>query len=203
MTNQLKQFLSQGKILDLIDDKNYTDVYALYDKPNRAELTEFLLSCNIKPDEHMTEIPRSYMFGSNVTEYNISSTVEIIGAGAFGYCNSLTNITIPSKLKTIESSAFYNCTQLKSIELPDSLTSIGYAAFHRCFSIKNLTIPKSVASIGDEAFYDCAINLNINYAGTVKEWRSLLRTGHRIFNGTSYTCTCSDGQVVKKGSLVK
>lgn len=203
MTDQLKQFLSQRKILDLIDDENYTDVYALCDKPNRAELTEFLLSCDIKPDEHMTEIPSGYMFGSNVTDYNISSTVEIIGAGAFGYCNSLTNITMPSKLKTIGANAFYDCIELKSIELPNSLTSIGYAAFHSCFRIKNLTIPKSVISIGDEAFYNCAVNLNINYEGTVKEWRSLLRTGKEIFNGTSYTCTCSDGQVVKKGSLVK
>ncbi len=103
--------------------------------------------------------PNNSVFGSNVTEVVIPSTVTSIGACAFYYCENLTSVTIPSSVTAIGDDAFLGCTKLSSITLPSNLKTIGEYAFSRC-SLSSVTIPASVTEIGFGAFQIDGIKVN-------------------------------------------
>ena len=88
-------------------------------------------------------------------EYSIRKGVEVIGNGAFAFCNSLTIINIPNSVTTIGESAFLGCESLTNINIPNSVTTIGKSAFGWCKSLTNINIPNSVTIIGDRAFWGC------------------------------------------------
>lgn len=126
----------------------------------------------------------------------IPDNVTSIGRYAFTDCYSLKNVTIGNSVTSTGDGAFNKCTSLESVTIPDSVTSIDYGTFRYCSSLKRVEIPDSVRSIGSYAFYDCG-ELEINYNGTVAEWKNLIGSNGKIFYWSIYTCTCIDG-VVKK-----
>lgn len=220
MTEELKQFLLQQHILDLIDHENYTEVYELCYKCYRAILTEFLLSCNIKPDEYMTILPdcylKSYLKRSDIHSYRVSPTITVIGSEAFSSCYDLESIVIPNSVTSIGDSAFFLCKSLKSVTIPDSVTSIGSSAFGYCESLTSVTIgnsvtriggmtfygctslnsielPNSVTSIGSAAFYNCARLNTIYYKGTVEEWKDIDVVPGAFDNVLTSVVRCTDG----------
>lgn len=65
-------------------------------------------------------------------KYSIRKGVEVIGNGAFAFCNSLTIINIPNSVTTIGESAFGGCESLTNINIPNSVTTIGKSAFEDC-----------------------------------------------------------------------
>ena len=65
-------------------------------------------------------------------KYSIRKGVEVIGNGAFAFCNSLTIINIPNSVTTIGESAFGGCESLTNINIPNSVTTIGKSAFGWC-----------------------------------------------------------------------
>lgn len=137
---------------------------------NNKKLVDFLFhQKGIKITHHSFE-------GSELTEFNIPSTVVSIGRGsfllsqmrnitfespssctkigsfAFAGCNFLTHITIPSSVTSIRSYAFHECKLLKEIQLPSSITEIDDYTFESCQSLENIIIPASVNTIGYYAF---------------------------------------------------
>lgn len=178
MTDYLKHYIKE--CLDLIDEEMYDELYSNCNIEERTNLTEFLLSCNIKPDEYMTVLPEGYLMSSQLNSYVISPGIEVIenntfhfskinsinipdsvtsiGRDAFYNCRGLTNVTFgeSSQLTSIGERAFYGCGSLTSIEIPASVTSIGYEAFYLCTELTSIKIPASVTSIGKETFLDCS-----------------------------------------------
>lgn len=216
MKDQVKQFLSQQRILDLIDDENYTEVYTQCDNSVRAELTEFLLSCNIKPDEYMTTLPEYYLAGSEINEYSISSNITTIGMCAFNWCTDLIKINLPNTIVSIGPGAFYNCYNLEHIVLPDSVQIIDGAAFRDCSKLTEMTLPCSIQTIGTRAFAECkkltkiTIPLSvkilaegafescsrletINYSGTMKQWEMISKGRGAFDNVATSVVRCTDG----------
>lgn len=196
VTDQVKQFLLQKNILDLIDDGNYTEVYKLCDRLDRSDLTEFLLSCDIKPDDYMTSLPKDYLQRSDIHSYHISPTITTIEEWAFHECKSLTSVTFGknSQLTIIGDGAFKGCTSLTSITIPDSVTNIDEWAFRDCFSLVSITIPDSVTRIGNHAFQQCYNLTSIHFGGTVAKWNAI-SNGHNALDtfSTKLTVYCTDG----------
>ena len=100
-------------------------------------------------------------------EYSIRKGVEVIGNGAFAFCNSLTIINIPNSVTTIGESAFLGCESLTNINIPNSVTTIGKSAFGWCKSLTNINISNSVTTIGYLTFWSCESLTNINIPNSV------------------------------------
>lgn len=216
MTDKVKQFLSQRKILDLIDDENYVEVYKLCNNPDRAELTEFLLSCNIRPDEYMTDLPEYYLASSEINEYSVSSNITTIGMcafhwcadlvninlpnsiisigpGAFYYCYNLEHIVLPDSVQIIDGAAFRECNNLTDVKLPCSIQTIGMRAFAECKKLTKITIPVSVKILDEGAFESCSRLETINYSGTMKQWEMISKGKGAFDNVATSVVRCTDG----------
>ena len=103
--------------------------------------------------------------------------------------NTRTSYTVPNTVKTIDKRAFYNCDNLTDIIISDGVTTIGDSAFASCGNLKNITIPATVTLISTNSIYG---NKNVNYAGTIAQWRQLVK-----YNGKTgfehIAINCSDG----------
>ena len=138
----------------------------------------FGCSTSVIPEYGVSEIGDAAFSGNkNLKEITIPSTVERIGAMAFGYtgltsilipdsvtfidiyafdgCSSLSDVTLSANLHTIRAGAFENCTALKSIIIPDSVTELGQYAFAGCTALESIKIPTYVETISQKAFEDC------------------------------------------------
>ena len=125
---------------------------------------------------------------TSLTSVTIPDSVTSIGGSAFDGCTSLTSITIPNSVESIGWSAFSGCTSLTSITIPDSVTDIGTSAFSGCTFLISVTIGNGVTSIGFTPFYDCP-NLNeIDYNGTISQWKSI-----QGYSNVSKSVNCTDG----------
>lgn len=113
-----------------------------------------------------------YAFSHNSNLRIISlNNVEIIGEGAFYYCNKLTTINYGTSLKEVGAMAFYYCQSLK-VYIPDSVEYIGADAYQYCrYNTEDyeIIIPESVSYLGERAFANLegvtkvTINANIDY----------------------------------------
>ena len=104
--------------------------------------------------------------------------------------NEASSYVIPSTVETIGDFAFNSCKNLKSVEIPDSVTEIKSYAFEDSTGIESITVPKSVKKIENSALYGI---YNINYGGTVEEWKSAIMSSYN----KDYTINCSDGVVTE------
>ena len=168
MNDYLKQYIKEH--LDLVDEEMYEELYNNCDEYDRADLTEFLLSCGIKPDEYMTRLPDYYLVGSDIHSYHISPTINVIKTWAFGHCS-----------------------ELEIIYIPDSVTSIGDYAFSSCSKLTSITIPNSVTNIERAAFSNCERLNTISYKGTVEEWKHIDIASESFDNVLTSVVRCTDG----------
>lgn len=154
MDDKLKAYVKKN--LDLIDANDYETLYKnisqAYHPPmmvldDVGELTEFLLKCNIKPDEYMLKIPEAYLYRiTTISSYRISTNITKISSQAFEHC-SIESIYIPDSVCEIGAYAFAHCTNLTSITIPSNVTCLRDGTFSGCRSLKNITIPDSVTDI--------------------------------------------------------
>ncbi|MBE6916161.1 MAG: leucine-rich repeat domain-containing protein, partial [Ruminococcaceae bacterium] len=89
-------------------------------------------------------------------EFAADAVLTIIGAGAFGYTESLDVITLPASLETIEARCFY-FSGLETVEVEDGsvLATIGDYAFRNNTGLVSVYLPDSVSTIGSAIFYAC------------------------------------------------
>lgn len=135
----------------------------------------------------------------------IPNTVEVIGNGAFMYCNNDTvfsDIVLPSSVRKIDENAFNSCYSIRSINLEnvtelgklafflcrelvdvslgEGLTEIPNECFEYCWKLSSVKFPSTLQTIGTSAFYNCQANefVSIDLSNTV------IRTiGNRAFEG--------------------
>ena len=158
--------------------------------------------------------PDTFCRCSSLENITIPDSVTSICNHAFYECTSITSISIPHSVTSIEYGTFSYCENLTSVTIPNSVTSIGDEVFYRCSSLKNITIPDSVTSIGDHAFFECklvtltmgnGVNyidscafLNceqlyeVNYNGTVAQWKAI-NVDSNNSNLTKAIIKCTDG----------
>ena len=182
-----------------IDNYQFENIYSKLESefPSYSgyvcEFTTVMLSVDIDPAEYLGYIPAKYLERSGLKTYNIPNSVTSIGDDAFEYCYRLTSIAIPNSVISIKNSAFYGCSGLTSISIPDSVTSIGTAAFYNCSGLTSVTIGTGVASIGKYAFDHCYELKDVNYNGTVKQWKNI-KICKEAFPSTLPIIHCTDGE---------
>ena len=133
----------------------------------------------------------AFAFCNSLAIINIPNSVTTIGESAFGGCESLTNINIPNSVTTIGKSALGWCKSLTNINISNSVTTIGYLTFWSCESLTNINIPNSVTTIGKSAFGWCKSLTNINIPNSVTI------IGDRAFWGCDFlTCITIPSSVV-------
>jgi len=81
-----------------------------------------------------------YPSGRLDVSYTIPSSVDTIGAYAFGYCKNLTSITIPSTVVYIFHAAFTECNSLNSVFIPASVTFLNNNPFYDCAGMTTVTV---------------------------------------------------------------
>ena len=141
----IKKFLKDPYIQELLESDNLAEVYRLYHEETDecSVLTSFLVDAGIKPLEYMEGmVPYMYSF------------------------IFIKDIEIPSHITYISRGAFSHCGQLESIHIPEGVTYIGDTAFYGCRKLKEIYLPNSLEEIGDEAFISCNLLTDIHYNGT-------------------------------------
>ena len=138
---------------------------------------------------------RAFIGCYSLTDVTIGNGLTSISSGAFEDCVKLASITIPNSVTSIGERTFRYCTSLIEVTIPNSVTSIGNYAFNGCTSLTSITIPNSVTRIGTAAFWYCENLIEINYLGTKKEARTILRVRNKNWRESSAITKiiCTDG----------
>jgi len=121
----------------------------------------------------------------------IPEGVTEIGERAFAYCG-MTELVVPSSVTHIGAYAFLGCDNLKSVTAFDGLKHIGNSAFADCVSLDTLVLPASVQTIRESAFKNCRLLFNVNYAGSISDWKKFRG---KKFHNTNTFVLCTDGTV--------
>lgn len=96
-------------------------------------------------------IPNCFVYNDiNLSEFDIPSTIETIGADALSTCMELSEVSLPEGLKTVESNAFWYCRSIKNLILPTSLTYLGGASCQYLQSLDAIYCSAPTPPICDE-----------------------------------------------------
>ena len=96
-------------------------------------------------------IPNCFVYNDiNLLEFDIPSTIDIIGADALSACMALSEISLSEGLKEIESNAFWYCSALKNLVFPSSLTYLGGASCQYLQSLEAIYCSALTPPICDE-----------------------------------------------------
>lgn len=161
---------------------------------------------------------------SNLESIELADGLKSIEFFGFTGCKKLSSIEIPDSCTQIKQSAFHG-TGLTKIEIPYTTTLTSYDAFNGCgqltdvtilngrildraffiewgTKLKNITLGKDVEYLGQWSFEFNQNLQNINYLGTIEEWKTLIAnsaSSWNIYTG-NYTVHCTDGCLYKNGT---
>lgn len=107
--------------------------------------------------------------GTNLTEYEIPSSVTRIGDFAFEGAKSLKKIVVPDSVTYVGLSAFNGCKNLVSMELPDSIMAMSTYIFAECSSLESVKLPTGITEIGYDMFEYCTSLKKFVVPDTVKK----------------------------------
>ena len=135
------------------------------------------------PEEFSAVPEQLLMDNKNLASVDLPSSVQDIGACAFGGCTSMKSFVIPDGVSEIKASTFANCSSLEEIVIPDTVHTIGNQAFDGCSSMKSFELPAAITSIGNFAFQSCTslevfvvpVGINKLGAGMFRNCTSLVR----------------------------
>ena len=123
----------------------------------------------------------------------IPQCVEVFDQDAFFACTGIESIKLPSGVKVVAESLFSDCENLKSVLLPEKVETICWGSFFFCKKLESITIPSSVKEIESLAFCHCEKLKEIRFAGTMEEWRKVMKS-HDFSEGSPVSeVVCTDG----------
>ena len=168
---------------------------------------------NIIMSDSVTSIGDSAFYAClDLASITIPNSVTSIGERVLYNCYGLTSITVEYGNSTYHSDG--NClietasqtliAGCKNSVIPNdgSVTIIESRAFSVCIDLLSVTIPDSVISIGDYAFSFCRGLTNINYKGTMAQWKAIGKGIGWAQNTGDFTITCTDGVLDKDGNQI-
>ena len=123
------------------------------------------------------EVIKGFSSNKKIKSVVIPSSVKVIGAGAFEFCDSLEKVTLPEELFCIAEHAF-TYTGLTSVTLPKGLEYLA-DAFLGCDNLAEINIPDDAAFLLKNAT-ECAVALK-EY-GLLDQY--ITKTADEIFSGT-------------------
>ena len=142
----------------------------------------------------------------------IPNSVKVIEEFAFIGCKNLKTVELPtgvelhgsvfssSGLESIELEdvklqdylIFWSCKQLKSVTIKGDTPVIPARTFANCYRLTHVELPETVKQIGPDAFNRCDKLREIDFAGTMEQWKNIEIDED---NGALFGCKiiCSDG----------
>ncbi len=164
----------------------------------------------------------AFAFCDDLTHVTLSEGLTDIASQAFYSCSKLKHVTIPESTATIGRKAFEGCPNLEFNEFDNGLylgndknkfiwfiktksTDIDHCLIHKdckhiycfalynCKNIKSIAIPSGITSIGQNAFSVCDGLTEINFAGTINEWKKIKKEKDSFRDTGVKTVACSDG----------
>lgn len=95
-----------------------------------------------------------------------------------GYLGKDTELVLPETLNgkeyDIYRAAFYQNTKLKSVAIAQGTKKIGSVAFSGCSALASVSVPKSIKTVDTDAFKGCDSLKTVFYAGSSREWISMI-----------------------------
>jgi len=105
--------------------------------------------------------------------FQVTSSLETIGAYAFGYCTSLCKLdfSLANSVKSIGEGAFINCSNISGdVALPESLENIGAYCFEECVKLESLNIKSNtITSVPFDFCFDCESLKSVSFAKDLTE----------------------------------
>ncbi len=122
----------------------------------------------VELEEGITIIENERFANCNIKSINITSSVKVIGIGAFHNCKQLVEVTLCDGLEIIDTAAFVECTSLKSVAIPSTVKTIGKGAFEKCEQFVEVTLCDGLETIDGGAFNECTSLKSVAIPSTVK-----------------------------------
>lgn len=94
-------------------------------------ITNILFNVRVNPLEYMEEVPKYFLYWSDIKDFTIPNNVKIIRENAFTR-SEIKNIKLSENLEIIERHAFKSCENLEYIEFPSTIKEIKLWAFEDC-----------------------------------------------------------------------
>lgn len=82
------------------------------------------------------------------------------------------------------------------------IRGIGTEAFNSCYSLASITIPTSVKGIAGYAFFSCSALTNVDFEGTVAQWKAISKNSNWNVSFNNYTIYCTDGMIAKDDTVI-
>lgn len=192
MANKLYREEDVRAVADAIRAKNEsTETYTL------SEMADAILAIesggSVSAPLIVHSLAEDGVVGNKETYKSITIMAESVGNYAFSSASALETVELVG-VTSIGREAFAKCYSLSSINIPDTVTSLGIYAFGWCTSLKSVTIPKNVISIETGAFWMCDSLTEINYEGTVAEWKAIDTNG--LVERQDLVVHCTDGDTL-------
>ena len=127
------------------------------------------------------------------------------------YTGNDSSLSIPEGITKIDSRAFNGCEELTSVILPKGIDSISESAFNNCAALTTVEFKGVIVDgayrgyIWGPAFMNCDKLVTVKYAGTKKQWKSILCGTDRFIGSIYYTnddylgetliVECKDGKI--------
>lgn len=138
MTEKTQKFIED--YLDLIDQNRWDEIqpkaYVILGDLYH-EFNAVMLNAGINPMIDLSMIPWTSMQYCPVEEYDIPSSVKIIGGRAFEYAG-FPEITIPEGVEIINFRAFAECPRLHTVYLPSTIKKLDSAIFMHCLKLEKI-----------------------------------------------------------------
>ena len=121
MNIYIKEFLKRPDIQNMINNNNFTDVYATCLTHLLGYLTETLITAGIDPCLYFSDgatVPYMFFDCDDIKEYQVPDNISFIKKDTFSFSNSLSKIILPTSIKKIDKYAFYK-SKIASIQCQD------------------------------------------------------------------------------------
>lgn len=87
------------------------------------------------------------------------------------------------------------CPNLVSVEIPSGVKVLHEYAFEHCKALTTVSIPLSLCSITSNAFSNCRALKYLIYAGTMAQWKRIVKVQEWYMKVGHFIVRCSDGDI--------
>lgn len=121
---------------------------------------------------------RCFQKCTTLTNFDIPTSVDVLGSYALADCSSLTTVTWGQMLSHLQNGTFAGCSKLANVVLADNIISIGDSCFYNCVKLNTFKGDK-LQHLGSAAFANCTTLKTFTFENQITS------IGNNLFNGCS------------------